>query len=136
MSRTCCKQILKAFKYTNQHPGTYINKFHGIKQDLNAWNNNMSAVYWWGWVNCFLSVHDGLGLAVCLPMLHDGTFHASSFWVHGTYDLPLVFRVEFVKGMDSPPERLPKEEYEKSKTIGLNLRLTKVFTPSSSSSKG
>jgi Transposase IS4 len=129
MSRTRFDSIIKALTYTNIVPPAYRDKFHQVRQLLEAFSENMKATFIPSWVSCLdesMSIWTskwtcpGFMFVPRKPHPMGNEYHSICCGESG-----IMFDVELVEGKDSPSQRAPPMWNEKGKTVGLLLRLCK-----------
>jgi hypothetical protein len=121
--------ILKALEFTLVEPPNYNDKFHQIRDLVDAWNKNMANNFCPGWINCLdesMSVWSnpwtcpGFMFVPRKPHPFGNEWHTICCRLSG-----ILFAVELVEGKDAPPEKQRPEFDDLGKTVGLLLRLTR-----------
>jgi Transposase IS4 len=51
MSKRRFDEILRSLQYTNTDPPAYKDGFHGVRQLIKAWNDNMANIFSSSWVS-------------------------------------------------------------------------------------
>jgi hypothetical protein len=118
--------ILRNLDYTDRPTPAYKDKFHGIRQLIEAWNENMKAKFLPSWVSC-------LDASMC-PWTHRWTCPGWMFvprmrkpFGNEYYSLccglsTIMWCIELVEGKDAPPDREADPASRGfSKTVGLML---------------
>lgn len=132
MSRNRFETILKAISYTSSTPPTYTDRFHEVRDMIEAWNANMVQNFTPSWISCLdesMSVWinqytcPGFMFVPRKPWPFGNEYHTVCCGLSG-----IMWGIELVEGKDAPRER-PKPPYENlGKTVGLLLRmLTPIY---------
>jgi hypothetical protein len=129
MSRNRFEDILGALTYTSSNPPNYIDKFFRIRGLLQAWNDNMKAVFIPGWITCLdESMSVWTSMWTCpghmfvprKPHPMGNEYHSICCGLTG-----IMFAIELVEGKDRPAQHgLPQYDSLGGKTVGLLLRLS------------
>ena len=130
MSRRRFEAILKCLTYTDLIPPTYRDKFHQVRQLIEAFNLNMKDRFTCSWVSCLdESMSIWLNKWTCpgwmivprKPHPFGNEYHSFCCGLSG-----IMFAIELVEGLrDKPKEKPPPEFDHHGPTGGLLLRLTK-----------
>jgi len=129
MSKRRFDYILGALTFHDTAPPVYQDRFHFMRQLIDAWNNNISSKFVPSWATCldesmsiWLSKYTCPGW-LCVerkPHPFGNEHHSICCGLSG-----VMFGIELVEGNDEPPER-PRPAYSDiGPTGGLLLRLTK-----------
>lgn len=129
MSRNRFDKILKSLEYTTHAPPPYLDRFHQVRQLMEAWNANMAEAFVPSWISCLdESISPWHNPFTCpgfifvprKPHPFGNEYHSICCGASG-----IMFGVELVEGKDSPPQK-PRPEFDgMGTTIGLLLRLTR-----------
>eukprot|EP00980_Cylindrotheca_fusiformis_P024084 scaffold11524_cov91-Cylindrotheca_fusiformis.AAC.3 len=128
MSRNRFEAILGALKYTRSAPPAYQDKFHEVRDMIDAWNANMNEKFTPSWISCLdesMSVWinpytcPGFMFVPRKPWPFGNEYHTVCCGVSG-----IMWGVELVEGKDAPPQRHVDFENE-GKTVGLLLRMSR-----------
>ena len=139
MKRHRFKSIMGALQYSNKSQPGYVDRFHDVRQMIDAWNNHMSQEYFPGWWNCLDE-----SMSVChnerIPgfMVVPRKPHPFGNEYHSICDgricdddkektssraNPIMWHIELQEGKDRPPGAGPKKFSELGKTPGLMCRM-------------
>jgi hypothetical protein len=129
MSKYRFESILNALKYTKHEPSALKDFFWEVQKMIDAWNRNMEDEFSASWISCLdESMSKWLNQWTCpgfmvvprKPWQCGNEYHTICCSSSG-----VLFALEIVEGKDAPPEAEQKEYFEKGKTVGLCLHLTK-----------
>lgn len=129
MSKRRFDMLLGCLDYTNRQRPAYKDKFHGIRQLIEAWNENMAAKFLPSWVSCLdESMSPWTTRWTCpgwvfvprKPKPFGNEYHSVCCAVSG-----LMWGIELVEGKDAPPEARVPGQY--GKTCGLLLRMCQTI---------
>ena len=130
MTMTRFNFITNKLYYTlDPPPTTYRDKFHAIRALQDAWNENMTALFMAGWLVCldesmskWINQWTCPGFVFCprKPWPFGNEWHTIACSI-----CTIIFFVELVEGKDRPKGGPPREFSDKSKTVGLVLRMTR-----------
>ena len=121
--------VTKSLKYTGNDPPSYKDKFHGVREMLQAFNDHMQSIFLAGWVSCLdesMSIWTtkwtcpGWMFVPRKPHPKGNEYHSICCSLSG-----IMYGIEIVEGKDRPRERGRDEYHEKGKTASLLLRLCK-----------
>lgn len=127
MSRNRFDEILAALTLTDIPPPQYKDRFHYVRQLIDAWNKNINENFKAGWATCLdESMSTWTNQFTCpgfmfvprKPWPFGNEYHSICCGLSG-----IMFGVELVEGKDAPKERPFKFE-DLGKTVSLLLRLT------------
>ena len=127
MSETRFQFITKSLYYTRDARPNYVDEFHVIRGLQGACNTNMLFIA--GWLICldelmskWMNQWTCPGIVFCprKPWPFGNEWHTIACSI-----CTIVFFVELVEGKDRPSEAPPREFNDKSKTVGLVLRMTR-----------
>ena len=108
MSRRRFDKILAAIRYPKSDPPSYKDRFWEVRELIDAWNNNMSAVFSPGWVSCLdESMSPWTNKYTCpghmcvprKPWPLGNEYHTICCCISG-----LMYAAEIVEGKDHPKE--------------------------------
>ena len=134
-SKNRFKAIMGALRYTNNQQPSYSDKFHDVRQLIDAWNDFMAEEYVAGWWNCLdesMSVFNnpycpGWMVVPRKPHPFGNEYHSIC---DGNIDddlnncgNPIMWRIELQEGKDRPDGAGPKKYSELGKTPGLMCRM-------------
>ena len=131
MSRRRFDKILSAIRYSKSDPPAYKDRFWEVRELIEAWNDNMSAVFSPGWVSCLdESMSPWTNKYTCpghmcvprKPWPLGNEYHTICCCISG-----LMYAVEIVEGKDHPKEVSPEftDDPRFGATTSLLLRLCK-----------
>lgn len=132
MSKRRFEDILSALTLTDKAPPSFVDRFHKVRQFVDAWNENMAEEFSSSWKNCldesmmiWTNEWTGPGFMVVprKPKPMGNEWHTIC-----CCDSGILFHVELMEGKDHPSE-IPVE-FEKTdgivmKTVGLLKRMTR-----------
>ncbi|KAG7340825.1 transposase IS4 [Nitzschia inconspicua] len=128
MSEQRFETILNCLQYTNRPAPSYQDKFHGVRQLIDAWNVNMINKFRSSWVSCMdKTTSPWTSKYVCpgwmfVPGQHNNMgneYHAVCCGVS-----KIMCQIELVEGKDAPTERVsPTADSGTGKTVSLLLRM-------------
>ncbi|KAG7359040.1 transposase IS4 [Nitzschia inconspicua] len=120
MSKQRFDLILKSLRYTNRLAPAYKDKFHGIRQLIEAWNDNMIKKFRPSWVSCLdESMSPWTTRWTCpgwtyvprKPTPMGNEYHSVCCGVS-----KIMWQIELVEGKDAPRERVPPANAGAGKT--------------------
>jgi len=123
---------MQALRFTNTPQPQYNDRFHDVRQMIEAFNNHYMENYTPGWISCIdESMIDWLNKYcpgwMCVPRKPHpfGNEYHTICDCDLTKGAPIMFRVELMEGKDRPVELGPKEFEDRGKTIGLMVRMSR-----------
>jgi Transposase IS4 len=109
MSYNRFNKILSALQYTDKDPPVYPDRFHQVRQMIQAWNDNMAANFRPGWISCLdESMSPWTSKWTCpgwmfvprKPHPMGNEYHSFCCGLRG-----IMWGIELVEGKDAPPQR-------------------------------
>ena len=125
------ENTIKALTYTNIPKPPFIDKFHEVRQMIDAFNKHMMEIFVPSWVPCIdesMSIWTSKwtcpGWMFVPRKPHDmgNKYHSVCCSMSG-----IMWAIKLVYGKDTLPQRERAEHAEKGKTVGLLLRITKAI---------
>jgi hypothetical protein len=129
MSKHRFDSIVSALDYMDAPRPRYVDQFFGIRQLLDAWNDNMDNKFAPSWINCLdESMSAWTSRWTCpgwmfvprKPHPFGNEYNSICCGISG-----IMFRIELREGKQAPAQRVVQYQNIHSKTTGLLLRLCK-----------
>ena len=130
MSRRRFDEILRVHKTYSQIFPEFKDRFHPVRQFLDAWNENMADHFIPSWVVCldesmplWTNMFTCPGFVFCprKPWETGNEYHTIACGLTS-----IIFRMELVEGKDRPSQLPPLQYNDRGgKTVGLLLRMTR-----------
>ncbi len=126
MSKRRFDTILSNLHYTDKERPTFQDRFHNVRQLIQAWNKNMTEKFLPSWVSCldesmsaWISRWTCPGWVFCPRKPHPfgNEYHSICCGDSG-----IMYQIELVEGKDAPTQHTQPHS-DKGKTAGLLLRL-------------
>ncbi|KAG7359200.1 transposase IS4 [Nitzschia inconspicua] len=127
MSEQRFETILTCLRYTNHPAPSYKDKFHGVRQLIDAWNDNMLNTFRPSWVSCLdKSMSPWTSRWTCpgwifVPGKQNPMGNEYLSVCCGVSKI--MWRIELVEGKDAPQQTLSPTDTDTGKTVSLLLRM-------------